>query len=117
VIDLEACWLPSQAEFDRFAAVSGDDNPIHVDLGFSAGTGFGRTVSHGMLIYAKLWGMIHAARPGARTLRQEMMFPNPAFTGEKVRLTVRGDVPGTVEMRAVRQADGAELLTGRAEVA
>lgn len=112
----ETTWLPQQAEFDLFARVSGDNNPIHVDPAFASGTAFGRTVSHGMLIYAKLWGMVHAARPAARILRQEMMFPNPAFAGDSVRLVVQGDLPGRVEMRAVRASDGAELFSGSAEV-
>jgi acyl dehydratase len=41
----------TQAEFDAFARLSGDDNPIHVDPEFSARTRFGRTVAHGMLLY------------------------------------------------------------------
>lgn len=115
--ELTARWLPTQAEFDAFARVSGDDNPIHVDPAFSARTTFGRTVSHGMLIYAKLWGLIRQARPGARQVRQTMMFPNPAFTGEEVLLSVEGTLPGTLRLRAVRVADGAELLVGETEVA
>ncbi len=43
-----------QADFDRFAALSGDDNPIHVDAGFAAKTHFGRTVCHGMLLYSAI---------------------------------------------------------------
>ncbi len=35
-------WVPTQEEFDIFAHVSGDDNPIHVDPEFSARTRFGR---------------------------------------------------------------------------
>ena len=115
--DLTARWLPTQAEFEAFARVSGDDNPIHLDPAFSARTAFGRTVSHGMLIYAKLWGLVRQARPEARQVSQSMMFPNPAFAGEEVVLTVTGALPGRVTMRAVRAADGAELLSGTAEVA
>ena len=41
----------TQADFDRFAQLSGDDNPIHVDAVFSAGTRWKRTLCHGMLLY------------------------------------------------------------------
>ena len=116
-LTLSQRWTPTQAEFDAFAAVSGDDNPIHVDPEFSARTSFGRTVSHGMLLYSKLWGLLMAARPETRQISQSMMFPNPCFTGEEVELTVAGEAPGLIEVRAARVADGAELLVGHAEVA
>lgn len=115
-LDLLAHWTPTQEDFDAFARVSGDDNPIHVDPAFSARTAFGRTVSHGMLIYSKLWGQIAGAHPGMRQVRQTMMFPNPTFVGDQVALSVTGDAPGHLQVRARRVSDGAELLVGEAEV-
>tara|TARA_A100001391_G_scaffold176684_2_gene140079 strand:- start:450 stop:803 length:354 start_codon:yes stop_codon:yes gene_type:complete len=117
MLDLTDTWLPTQAEFDAFAAVSGDDNAIHVDQDFAARTGFGRTVSHGMLIYAKFWGMMQRHNPGLRQISQAMMFPNPCYAGEEVVLRVTGDVPGTLTLRAFRRADDAELLLAETEVA
>ena len=117
MIELREHWLPSQEEFDLFAKVSGDDNPIHVDPAFSARTAFGRTVSHGMLIYTRLWGMIRRARPGAVQISQQMMFPNPTYAGDEVVLKITGTLPGQVKMVAFREADGAELFLGEAEVA
>ena len=113
----ECSWIPTQDEFDAFARVSGDDNPIHVDPAFSARTRFGRTVSHGMLIYARLWAMLQQARPGARQVRQSMMFPNPCYSGEEVVLTLEETAPNHFEVKAARRADDAELLVGRMEVA
>lgn len=114
---LHATWCPTQEDFDLFAQVSGDDNPIHVDPEFSACSAFGRTVSHGMLIYSKLWGMVCKAYPQARSLSQTMMFPNPCFTGEEVELSVTGSLPGRLRLRAIRATDNAELFVGEAEVA
>lgn len=116
-VELTATWVPTQDEFDRFAQVSGDDNPIHVDPDYAAQGGFGRTVSHGMLIYARLWALLSAAHPDARQVRQELMFPNPAFAGEALVLSLTGEVPGTLAVKARRLSDGAEVLTGRTEVA
>lgn len=115
--NLSKRWTPTQAEFDAFARISGDDNPIHVDAEFSARTAFGRTVSHGMLIYTKLWGMVRAARPEARIVGQTLMFPNPTFVDDVVDLTVTETAPGKMAVRAVRAGDGAELLTGETEIA
>lgn len=105
-------WIPTQAEFDRFAEISGDDNPIHVDPAFSARTRFGRTVSHGMLIYGKLWALLTAAHPDCRHAGQSLMFPNPCFVGDRVQLTVRRVDAATFAIEARRLSDEAVLLTG-----
>lgn len=78
----------SQADFDRFAALSGDDNPIHVDPGFSARTRFGRTVAHGVLLITVLTGLLDRLRPGAPITAQDVRFPAPTFAGEEMRFRV-----------------------------
>ncbi len=108
-------WVPTQAEFDLFAAISGDDNPIHVDPHFSARTRFGRTVSHGMLIYSKLWSLLRQHWPDARHKSQTLMFPNPCFVGDKVRLSVTPEGHGRFAVEAVRLTDEAVLLIGETE--
>ncbi len=110
-------WVPTQAEFDLFAEISGDDNPIHVDPDFSARTRFGRTVSHGMLIYSKLWNLLRATWPNERHQGQSMMFPNPCFVGDRVRLSVEPAGDGRFAIEAVRLSDEAVLLTGETETA
>jgi acyl dehydratase len=81
-------WTPRQADFDQFAALSGDANPIHVDPEFAARTGFGRTVAHGMLLYSCVWALMAASRPGARHVRQTLMFPAPAYADEELEITI-----------------------------
>jgi len=109
-------WVPSQDEFDAFARVSGDDNPIHVDAEFSARTRFGRTVSHGMLIYSKLWALVNRARPGQRHVFQSLMFPNPAYAGEPVLLEVKETPEGHLAIVATRKADQLIVLQGQSEL-
>ena len=96
--------------------MSGDDNPIHLDAEFSARTRFGRPVAHGMLIYSRLWALLTAECPGSRQTGQTMMFPNPCYAGEAIELSVTETAPGQFAMRATRRGDGAEVLTGTAEV-
>lgn len=105
-------WVPTQDEFDAFARISGDDNPIHVDPAFSARTRFGRTVSHGMLIYARLWGMLRRLHPDAPQRMHSMMFPNPAYAGEPVVLEISRTGEGHLAVLAMRKADGLTLLQG-----
>ncbi|KAB7619578.1 MaoC/PaaZ C-terminal domain-containing protein [Alkalilimnicola sp. S0819] len=76
----------SQEDFNEFARLSGDDNPIHVDPAFAAKTHFGRTVSHGMLLYSLLGAAIEEHIPGARQLTHSMMFPTGTPAGETVTL-------------------------------
>jgi acyl dehydratase len=78
----------TQRQFDRFAVLSGDDNPIHVDPVFSARTKFGRPVAHGMFLYANLVRALGEFVPGAMQREQELMFPAPTYTGEIVRLAL-----------------------------
>ncbi|KAB2851511.1 MAG: hydratase [Hyphomicrobiaceae bacterium] len=109
----------TQADFDRFAQISGDDNPIHVDARFSARTRFGRTVSHGMLLYSVLWAMVQDRYQVVGQRAQRLKFPNPAFADESIEFTVDferghgGEVK--VAMRAVRMADGVVVCEGSSE--
>ncbi len=79
-----------QEDFDRFARLSGDDNPIHCDPAYARGTHFGATVSHGMLLYSlvsKAFAELIPG-PGARQLEQELMFPNPTYAGEEIEVAL-----------------------------
>lgn len=102
--------VPTQADFDLFAKVSGDDNPIHVDPVFSARTRFGRTVSHGMLLYSWAWALLKHAFPDTDPDVARLMFPNPCYAGEEIRFLLSEPEPGQVKVRVCRSADGAELL-------
>jgi 3-hydroxybutyryl-CoA dehydratase len=108
----------SQAEFDLFARISGDNNPIHVDPQFSSRTRFGRTVSHGMLLYTVLWGLVQKHYPGARQSGQTLMFPNPAYADEALRFEISETAVNgkrcELAARVSRVADNAVVLDGHA---
>jgi acyl dehydratase len=78
----------SQADFDNFARLSGDNNPIHTNPDFSANTRFGRTVAHGLLLCSVLRGLINQLVPGQLLSEQSVMFPAPTFTDEPMNFTV-----------------------------
>jgi acyl dehydratase len=106
-------WLPTQAAFDAFARLSGDDNPIHTDPAFAAATRFGRTVAHGMLIWTRLDALLARVAPGARVVEQSLMFPAPAFADEALTLTVAPDGPGRWRLTAT--AGDRVVATGAAQ--
>ncbi len=98
----------TQEDFNRFAALSGDDNPIHVDPVFSARTRFGRTVAHGMFLYTLICGTLARYLPRAVQLRQSLMFPAPSYVGEEITVSLR-----IVELDAERQTARIETLVTR----
>lgn len=110
----------SQADFDDFARLSGDDNPIHTDPVYSAGTRFGRTVAHGLLLCSVLRGLIERILPGGRLSEQQVMFPAPTYAGEAVSFTVSlsGESDGAINLalEVKRSADGVVTCTGHARV-
>lgn len=72
----------TQLDFDRFASLSQDTNPIHVDPVYAAKTKFGRTVAHGMLLYSTICRCLSEQFPSYLILSQKLKFPNPTFTGQ-----------------------------------
>ncbi|MEM9633635.1 MAG: MaoC/PaaZ C-terminal domain-containing protein [Pseudomonadota bacterium] len=111
-------WTPRQSDFDAFATLSGDDNPIHVDPEFSARTRFGRTVSHGMLLYTRVFGHLQALYPGRKHVMQTLMFPNPSYADEELTLsfTENPAETGQVLVEVRRTADGALTLSGTCDL-
>lgn len=112
----QKCVL-TQADFDRFAGLSGDHNPIHVDADFAAKTRFGATVSHGMLLFTVLRGLIERRYPGAILTKQTLMFPAPAYANEELALVLQPlESAGCNELdlnTRVVKADGTVCLEGR----
>lgn len=96
----------TQRQFDEYARLSGDDNPIHVDAAFAAGTRFGRTVAHGMFLFSVLQAAI--AREIARPLRlqsQEFVFSAPTFTGDPLLLMLNPTADGGIATQMVDSTD------------
>ncbi|MGZ3253892.1 MAG: MaoC/PaaZ C-terminal domain-containing protein [Burkholderiaceae bacterium] len=79
----------TQGDFDRFAALSYDDNPIHCDPVFAKTSHFGATVAHGMMLYSTICkGLSEIFGPQIVQLEQELMFPNPTYVGDEVTVHI-----------------------------
>jgi acyl dehydratase len=111
----------SQDDFARFARLSGDANPIHVDPQFAASTRFGRTVAHGMLLVSVLRGLVERLAPGGRVVEQAVMFPAPTFSDELLLFTahVTGQAEDgvTIELEVRRAGDGVVTCRGQCRTA
>ena len=86
--------LVSQERIDRYAAASGDFNPIHVDREFAARSQFGGTIAHGMLVAASISEMMTQAfqEDWLQTGRLKLRFRAPVYPGETI--TAFGQVKG-----------------------
>ncbi len=71
----------SQEQVNRFAEVTGDNNPLHLDEKYAATTMFKRPIMHGFLggsVFSKIFGTLF---PGEGTIymNQTMNFMRPMF--------------------------------------
>ncbi|MDQ2625228.1 MAG: hypothetical protein M3Y20_08740 [Actinomycetota bacterium] len=82
----------------RYAAVSGDRNPIHLNPLLAKGFGFPRTIAHGMYTAGRVLASVGAARGEAYVW--EVTFGRPVL------------LPSTVAVRVAGPEVGAEPATG-----
>jgi len=99
--DLEDLTVGQHAEFetviadgdiDRFATLSGDESPLHVDKAFARNRGYADRVAHGAYLVALASRLVGMYMPGrnALLLAVQVSFVAPALSGVRVR--VRGEV-------------------------
>lgn len=74
----------------RYAELSGDYNPIHLDEDYAKKTTFKKKIAHGMLIGGYISKIIGMQLPGngAIYLSQNFKFVRPVFIGDRIRIHV-----------------------------
>nr|WP_255608851.1 MaoC family dehydratase [Methylosinus sp. Sm6] len=77
------------AALEAYAAVSGDDNPIHLDERLARAVGFRAPPVHGMKLLAAFEPMLLAWRRDLFLARLSGKFVQPVTRGEAVTLTAR----------------------------
>lgn len=104
----------TQADLDGFADVSGDDNPIHTDPEYAAGTSFELPVAHGMYLLSLVRAELHRRWPDHRLGALELMFPTPSPVGSELHVDVDEPVEdnGIHVTARVRKADDTIGLDG-----
>lgn len=85
----------------KFADVSGDHNPIHLDDEFAAKTRFGRRIAHGMLSGAFISAVLGSEFRERKIvyLSQTMRFVAPTFLGDTI--TATGTVTGIRQEKGI----------------
>lgn len=107
----------------RFAEVSGDFNPIHLDEEFAKQTRFGRRIAHGMLSGAFISAVLGYELYERKIvyLGQTLRFKSPVFIGDTVTTTatvtkIREDKPVITLETVCTNQDGKTLVKGEAVV-
>ena len=74
----------------RFAEVSGDRNPVHLDADYAARSPFGQRIAHGFLIGSLISAAIGMDLPGPGSiyLGQTLKFVAPVHIGDTVTVSV-----------------------------
>lgn len=111
-------------EVHNFAALTGDDNPVHKDAAYAATTQFKRPIVHGLLYASLIPTIFGATIVGSIYVSQTFKFKRPVYFDERVvarvevvgvrEAPVRGGAPGAKQQfvtcsTVVRKGDG---LTG-----
>ena len=107
----------------KFADVSGDYNPIHLDDEFAKTTRFGKRIAHGMLSGAFISAVLGNEFKDRKIvyLSQTMKFTAPVFIGDTVTATgtitnIRED-KGIVTLETIcTNQNGETLVKGEAAV-
>ena len=107
----------------KFAEVSGDYNPIHLDEEFAKNTRFGKRIAHGMLSGAFISAVLGYELKERKIvyLSQTLKFTAPVFIGDTVTATatvvnIREDKPIVTLETVCTNQNGEKLVIGEAAV-
>jgi len=120
---IEFTEVISESMVEKFAKLSGDYNPHHMDESYAEKTRFKKRICHGMLLaslFSRLTGMYLPGK-GSLYFSQSLNFISPTFIDDKV--TVEGEIVKisrstgiiTLKTRIIKE-NNIELVTGEANV-
>ncbi len=106
----------------KFAEITGDNNPLHLDEEFAKKTMFKKRIAHGMLVASLISKVLGHDFPGAGTIyvSQKVKFRKPVYVGDEVSVHVEVMDKNEERRRLYLQTDvydGEEkVIVGEAEV-
>ena len=108
----------SQKQVNRFAEVTGDNNPLHSDEKYAATTMFKRPIMHGFLggsVFSKIFGTLF---PGEGTIymNQTMNFMRPMFVDTDYEAVMKITEINREKNRARVQTQIIDKTTGKVTI-
>ena len=113
----------ADGDLTAFAAVTGDDNPLHLDAAYAAATPFKGRIAHGMLSAGYISAVLGTKLPGpgAIYVSQTLSFRRPVRIGDAVTAAVKvsaiDPAKGRVTFATEARVAGKVVLEGEAVVA
>jgi 3-hydroxybutyryl-CoA dehydratase len=110
------------ADIQAFAAVTGDENPVHMDEAYAAATPFKGRIAHGMLAAGYISAVlgVDLPGPGAIYLSQSLRFRRPVRIGDTVETQVTVSAidsdKARVTLQTVCSVAGKPVVDGEAVV-
>ena len=112
----------TEADIVLFAAVSGDNNAVHINEEFAKTTQFGGRIAHGMLSASVISAAIAGRLPGPGTvyLGQSLQFRSPVRPGDTVEATITvvelNESRRRITLKTECRVAGKLIITGEALV-
>lgn len=112
----------SAQDVETFAALTGDDNPVHLNEDFARESMFGQRIVHGALASSMFSNLFGAELPGHGSiyLKNEVTFLKPIFLDQAIEYSV--EIVEIVEAKrrlifqTRAQADGVDYIVGTAQM-
>jgi acyl dehydratase len=110
----EHAFSYSQDEVAKFAEVTGDNNPVHLDAEYAAKTMFKKPIMHGFLggsVFSKVFGTLF---PGEGTIymKQDMKFLRPMYVDTQYKAVFEVTSANHEKHRAVIKTQVIDAATG-----
>jgi len=122
-LEIQECieFRVTRDQMRAFAALSGDDNPIHDDADYARARGFQGPVVYGGLILAQVSRLLGTRLPGHGCVWHSlsMQFRSPLYVDEaaelRARVTHANEALGLVRLALEVRAGGRRVASGEAQ--
>jgi 3-hydroxybutyryl-CoA dehydratase len=112
----------TEADIVAFAEITGDRNPVHLDLAYAENTLFGGRIAHGMLSAGYISAVIGTKLPGpgAIYLSQSLRFRRPVRIGDtviaRVEVAAINNARARVTLATACLVNGDVVVDGEAQI-
>jgi len=105
-----------QAAIGRYAVVTGDYNPIHVDPEFAAKTEMGGVIAHGTMSLNLIWQALEKTlgRAVLPSVELDIRFRRPVRPGDRIEAGGTLDESGSSYLVWARNQQGDNVIEGNA---